>query len=299
MTNFATGTGYWLDYNSGTPRFSIGTGSAGTMTTGLSWDGGTAKFFGGGTFSGALSAASGTFAGSLSAATGSFAGSLSAATGSFGGTVTVGSSPAVSGTTMTGSGAVLNSNGTFAIGNSTANISFNGSTFTFNGTVVGTSNIKSNAVSSIFTGTASLTSASWAANTFQYTSFAVKVVPPTSGRGITGQIVLMAIAEVTSSSATNRAVKIGYQYSTNGSTWYNSEVSGLDSPHQYYTNNASFTTTDGCPLPFNDSIRNAPLYPNILTSTDSYWIRFRVAFTTAHTTSYTFKFNLIAMDVYK
>jgi hypothetical protein len=109
----------------------------------------------------------------------------------------------------------------------------------------------------------------------------------------------MAIAEVTSSSATNRAVKIGYQYSTNGSTWYNSEVSGLDSPHQYYTNNASFTTTDGCPLPFNDSIRNAPLYPNILTSTDSYWIRFRVAFTTAHTTSYTFKFNLIAMDVYK
>jgi predicted phage tail protein len=149
MTNFATGTGYWLDYNSGTPRFSIGTGSAGTMTTGLSWDGGTAKFFGGGTFSGALSAASGTFAGSLSAATGSFAGSLSAATGSFGGTVTVGSSPAVSGTTMTGSGAVLNSNGTFAIGSSTANISFNGSTFTFNGNVVGTSNINALAVTEV------------------------------------------------------------------------------------------------------------------------------------------------------
>jgi hypothetical protein len=119
------------------------------MTTGLSWDGGTAKFFGGGTFSGALSAASGTFAGSLSAATGSFAGSLSAATGSFGGTVTVGSSPAVSGTTMTGSGAVLNSNGTFAIGSSTANISFNGSTFTFNGNVVGTSNINALAVTEV------------------------------------------------------------------------------------------------------------------------------------------------------
>jgi hypothetical protein len=149
MTNFATGTGYWLDYNSGTPRFSIGTGSAGTMTTGLSWDGGTAKFFGGGTFSGALSAASGTFAGSLSAATGSFAGSLSAATGSFGGTVTVGSSPAVSGNTMTGRGAVLNSNGTFAIGDSTANISFNGSTFTFNGNVVGTTNIQTKAVTEV------------------------------------------------------------------------------------------------------------------------------------------------------
>jgi len=146
MSNFATGTGYWLDYNGGVPRFSIGTGASGTMSNGLSWDGSTAKFFGGGTFSGALSAASGTFAGSLSAATGSFAGSLSAATGSFAGTVTVGTSPAVSGTTMTGSGAVLNSNGTFAIGNSTANISFNGSTFTFNGNVVATANINTNAI---------------------------------------------------------------------------------------------------------------------------------------------------------
>jgi hypothetical protein len=107
MSNFATGTGYWLDYNGGTPRFSIGTGASGTMSNGLSWDGSTAKFFG---------------------------------------TVTVGSSPAVSGTTMTGSGAVLNSNGTFAIGNSTANISFNGSTFTFNGNVVATTNINANAV---------------------------------------------------------------------------------------------------------------------------------------------------------
>jgi hypothetical protein len=178
-------------------------------------------------------------------------------------------------------------------------IAWDGANFTVAGNVIGTTNIQSNAVSSIFTGGASLTSASWAANTFQYTSFAVKVVPPTSGRGITGQIVLMAIAKVTSSSATNRAIKIGYQYSTNGSTWYNSEDSGLASPHQYYTNNGSFTATDGCPLPFNDTIGNAPLYPNILTSTASYWIRFRVAFTTAHTTSYTFKFDLIAMDVYK
>jgi hypothetical protein len=78
-----------------------------------------------------------------------FSGALSAATGSFGGTVTVGSAPAVSGTTMTGSGAVLNSNGTFAIGNSTANISFNGSTFTFNGNVVGTTNIQTKAVTEV------------------------------------------------------------------------------------------------------------------------------------------------------
>ena len=45
---------------------------------------------GGGTFSGALSAATGTFAGSLSAATGTFAGSLTAATGDFSGTLVAG-----------------------------------------------------------------------------------------------------------------------------------------------------------------------------------------------------------------
>ena len=149
MSNFATGTGYWLDYNSGVPRFSIGTGSGGTLSAGFSWNGSVANFVGGGKFSGELSAASGTFAGSLSAATGSFAGSLSAATGSFKGTVTVGTSPAVSGTTMTGSGAVINNDGTFAIGNSTANISFNGSTFTFNGNVVATANIQDKAVTEV------------------------------------------------------------------------------------------------------------------------------------------------------
>ena len=61
----------------------------------------------------------------------------------------MGTSPAVSGTTMTGSGAVLNSNGTFAIGNSTANISFNDSTFTFNGKVVATANIEDKAVTEV------------------------------------------------------------------------------------------------------------------------------------------------------
>jgi predicted phage tail protein len=89
------------------------------------------------------------FSGKLSAATGSFAGSLTAATGNFGGTVTVGSSPAVSGATMTGSGAVLNSNGTFAIGNSTTNISFNGSKLTLNGNVVATTNIEDKAVTEV------------------------------------------------------------------------------------------------------------------------------------------------------
>lgn len=76
-----------------------------------------------------------------------FKGDLTGATGTFSSKVQVGSSPAVSGATMTGSGAVLNANGTFAIGNSTGNISFDGTTTTLNGNVVATANINANAVS--------------------------------------------------------------------------------------------------------------------------------------------------------
>jgi hypothetical protein len=57
------------------------------------------------------------------------------------GTLQSGSSPAVSGTTMTGAGGVINSSGTFALGNSTTNISYNGSQMTLNGNVVSTQNI--------------------------------------------------------------------------------------------------------------------------------------------------------------
>jgi hypothetical protein len=62
------------------------------------------------------------------------------------GTLQSGSSPAISGTTMTGSGGVINSTGTFALGNSTTNISFNGTQMTLNGNVVATGNINTNAV---------------------------------------------------------------------------------------------------------------------------------------------------------
>ena len=84
-------------------------------------------------------------------------GSLSAITVNTGGlTVTdyikAGSSPAVSGTTMTGTGFTLNSGGTFAIGNSSKNLSFNGSTLTMNGDLVVTGNIVNNAITSPFTG---------------------------------------------------------------------------------------------------------------------------------------------------
>lgn len=67
--------------------------------------------------------------------------------GSISGTsLSVGSAPAVSGTSMTGAGAIINTGGTFALGNSSTNISYNGSQMTLNGNVVATGNINSNAV---------------------------------------------------------------------------------------------------------------------------------------------------------
>jgi hypothetical protein len=62
---------------------------------------------------------------------------------------TVGSSPAISGTTMTGSGSVIVDSGNFAFGNATTNISFNGTQMTLNGNVVATGNINNNAVTNI------------------------------------------------------------------------------------------------------------------------------------------------------
>jgi len=63
-----------------------------------------------------------------------------------GASLTVGTSPAVSGTTMTGAGAVIGTTGNFALGNSTTNISYNGTQMTLNGNVVATGNINNNAV---------------------------------------------------------------------------------------------------------------------------------------------------------
>jgi len=68
-------------------------------------------------------------------------------TGTFRGNLTVGSSPAVSGTTMTGSGGTINSGGNFALGNATTNITFNGTVLTLNGNIVATNSIQLNAVS--------------------------------------------------------------------------------------------------------------------------------------------------------
>lgn len=66
---------------------------------------------------------------------------------------TVGSSPAISGTTMTGSGSVIVDSGNFAFGNATTNISFNGTQMTLNGNVVATGNINPHAITNISSAT--------------------------------------------------------------------------------------------------------------------------------------------------
>ena len=102
----------------------LGTDVGATATTGFSFDPvgntvtigsasytGTVTIYGGGTFTGALSAATGTFAGSLSAATGSFSGAITASSGSISGPLTmsgasssiaIGATPPTSATVGTG-----------------------------------------------------------------------------------------------------------------------------------------------------------------------------------------------------
>lgn len=63
--------------------------------------------------------------------------------------LTVGTTPAVSGSTMTGSGGVINSTGTFALGNERRNISFDGNTLSLNGDVVANGNIALGAVGTL------------------------------------------------------------------------------------------------------------------------------------------------------
>ena len=68
--------------------------------------------------------------------------------------IEVGTSPAISGTTMTGSGAIIQTDGKFALGDASTNITYNGSILTFNGEVAGKTNLKANSASRISGSTA-------------------------------------------------------------------------------------------------------------------------------------------------
>lgn len=100
QTAYNTGTGFHLGSDG---RFSLGSGTGNRLT----WDGTNLNVVGGGTFSGALSAATGSFAGSLSAATGSFAGSLSGATGTFSGALTANAINAVNTVNIAGNAVTI------------------------------------------------------------------------------------------------------------------------------------------------------------------------------------------------
>lgn len=93
-------------YNNSNTAFYVDGSGQFSLKDKLVWDGSALTIVGGGTFSGALSAATGTFAGSLSAATGTFTGDLSAVGGTFAG--------ALSGATGTFAGALSAATGTFA-----------------------------------------------------------------------------------------------------------------------------------------------------------------------------------------
>ena len=75
---------------------------------------------------------------------------LSAITANLGnitaGDITVGSSPEISGTTMSGSGTHLYSNGRFVLGDSTKNFVYNGTVLSINGELIGTNNVVANAI---------------------------------------------------------------------------------------------------------------------------------------------------------
>lgn len=72
VTSYTNGLGIWMGQVGGSYKMRIGNPAGNSLT----WDGTNLTIVGGGTFSGALSAASGTFVGDISAASGNFRGQI-------------------------------------------------------------------------------------------------------------------------------------------------------------------------------------------------------------------------------
>ncbi len=107
-TDFMTGNGYWLDYNSGSPRFRVGTVSSGSILRGVAWDG-TALTF-------KSASTSLAYNGSFTTTSACITGSINAVSGCIGNLVVTGSisspnySPGASGWMISSTGnAYLNS----------------------------------------------------------------------------------------------------------------------------------------------------------------------------------------------
>jgi hypothetical protein len=158
-----------------------------------------------------------------------------------GGELTIGTSPAISGTTMTGSGSHLYSDGKFALGNSTSNIVFNGTNAFLNG----------------FTATAGFASSGssttyWPANaqTYQeYSSVAtlsnIEATKPVFIFG-TGQLGLgcTSVGNPATPARVDVTYQLEYQYSTdNGATY--SAYTSYAIPIRIYAISANYTTVSG------------------------------------------------------
>jgi len=96
------------------------------------------------------------------------------------GTIQSGSTPAISGTSMTGAGAVINSNGTFAVGDSANNITYNGTTVTLNGQIVTSGNLNVANLQAVSASTGNLT----VTGTFQANTAAISGTTMTGSGGI-------------------------------------------------------------------------------------------------------------------
>lgn len=123
--------------------------------------------------------------------------------------LTVGTSPAVSGTTMTGSGAVVNTNGTFALGNSTTNISFNNTQMTLNGNVVATANVNPNAIT--------LNTSSYTAGT-QTLGIGFNTVQTVSYTSSGSSVLIVASCMLINSTASNQTANV--RITRNGTVVY-------------------------------------------------------------------------------
>jgi hypothetical protein len=100
------------------------------------------------------------------------------------GDVSIGSSPAINGTSMTGTGSRIYSDGRMVVGNSTNNMVFDGTTLSINGDVVGYGNLNGTTIGQIIAGSFNFVAfLSTGSSTFTVPSFVYKIKVTVVGGG--------------------------------------------------------------------------------------------------------------------
>ena len=157
------------------------------------------------------------------------------------GELTIGSSPTISGTTMTGSGSHIYSDGRFAMGNSSSNIVFNGTSAYLNG-FTSTSGFAASGSVGVF----------WPANTQTYQEYSstatLSNLEATKPVFIfaTGQLGLgcTSVGNAAPPARVDLNCQLEYQYSTNGGASY-SAWANYGIPVRIYAISANYTSTSG------------------------------------------------------